>query len=117
VFADPEIKLGMMPTFGGTQRLPRLAGRKLALELLLTGETFPPSRAQEIGLVNKVVPHQDLLSAAHDLARRIMEHSPLAVARIITAVTRELNVTIARGCRWRPSNLPVSSLRTICRKG
>jgi enoyl-CoA hydratase len=89
--------LGMMPTFGGSQRLPRLAGRKRALELLLTGETFPPSKAQEIGLVNKVVPHGDLLPAARDLARRIMEHSPLAVARIITAVTRGLNMTIGEG--------------------
>ena len=94
VFADPEIKLGMMPTFGGTQRLPRLVGRKIALELLLTGETFPPSKALEIGLVNKVVPHEHLLPAAQDLARRIMEHSPLAVARVITAVTRGLNMTI-----------------------
>jgi enoyl-CoA hydratase/carnithine racemase len=97
VFAEPEIKLGMLPTFGGSQRLPRLVGRKRALELLLTGETFPPSKAQEIGLVNKVVPHHDLLPAACDLARRIMEHSPLAVARIITAVTRGLNTTIGEG--------------------
>jgi enoyl-CoA hydratase/carnithine racemase len=97
VFGDPEIHLGMLPTFGGSQRLPRLAGRKVALELLLTGATFPPSKAQEMGLVNQVVPHQDLLPAAHELARRIVEHSPLAVARIITAVTRGLNMTIGEG--------------------
>jgi enoyl-CoA hydratase len=97
VFGEPEVRLGMMPTFGGSQRLPRLAGRKLALELLLTGETLPPSRAQEIGLINKVVPHHDLLPAARALAQRIMAHSPLAVARIITAVTRGLNLTIGEG--------------------
>lgn len=97
VFAEPEIKLGMMPTFGGSQRLPRLAGRKRALELLLTGETFSPSKAQEIGLVNKVVPHGDLMPAARELAQRIAGHSPLAVARIITAVTRGLNMTIGEG--------------------
>jgi enoyl-CoA hydratase len=96
-FAEPEIRLGMMPTFGGSQRLPRLAGRKRALELLLTGETFSPAKAQEIGLVNKVVPHDDLLAAAHHLARRILDHSPLAVARITTAVTRGLNATIGEG--------------------
>ena len=52
VFAKPEIKIGIPPTFGGTQRLPRLAGRKRALELLLTGDSFPAGRALEIGLVN-----------------------------------------------------------------
>ncbi len=96
-FAKPEIKLGMPPTFGGTQRLPRLAGRKRALELLLTGEDFLADRALELGLVNAVVPHDDLLPAACDLARRIMAHSPLAVRAIITAVTRGLNMSIAEG--------------------
>ncbi|HET8726083.1 MAG TPA: crotonase/enoyl-CoA hydratase family protein [Alphaproteobacteria bacterium] len=97
VFAKPEIKLGMPPTFGGTQRLPRLAGRKRALELLLTGDAFPPSRALEMGLVNDVVPHHELLQAARALAQRITRHSPLAVASIITAVTRGLNTTIGEG--------------------
>jgi enoyl-CoA hydratase/carnithine racemase len=97
VFAKPEIKLGMPPTFGGTQRLSRLAGRKRALELLLTGETFSPGRALEMGLVNQVVAHGDLLPAARDLARRIMRHSPLATASIITAVCRGLNMTIGEG--------------------
>ena len=97
VFAKPEIKLGMPPTFGGTQRLSRLAGRKRALELLLTGETFSPGRALEMGLVNQVVAHGDLMTAARDLARRIMRHSPLATASIITAVCRGLNMTIGEG--------------------
>ncbi|TIP97466.1 MAG: enoyl-CoA hydratase, partial [Mesorhizobium sp.] len=68
IFGKPEINLGMPPTFGGTQRLPRLAGRKRALELLLTGDAFSPERALELGLVNQVVAHADLLPAAHDLA-------------------------------------------------
>jgi enoyl-CoA hydratase len=97
LFAKPEINLGMPPTFGGTQRLPRLAGRKRALELLLTGDTFPPKRARELGLVNQVVPHNDLMSAAHKLAGRILQHSPLAVASILTAVTRGINQTIGEG--------------------
>ena len=96
-FAKPEINLAMPPTFGGTQRLPRLAGRKRALELLLTGDSFSPARALEIGLVNRVVPHQELLLAARELAGRIMRHSPLAVGSIITAVTRGLNMTIGEG--------------------
>jgi enoyl-CoA hydratase len=97
LFAKPEINLGMPPTFGGTQRLPRLAGRKRALELLLTGDPFAPARALEIGLVNMVVPHGELLSAAHELARRIMRHSPLAIGGVITAVTRGHNMSIGEG--------------------
>lgn len=97
IFAKPEINIGIPPTFGGTQRLPRLAGRKRALEYLLTGDTFTPQRAFELGIVNRVVPHDKLLDAAFDLAERILRHSPLAAARIITAVTRGLNTSIAEG--------------------
>ncbi|MBA8903718.1 crotonase/enoyl-CoA hydratase family protein [Phyllobacterium sp. P30BS-XVII] len=97
VFAKPEINIGIPPTFGGTQRLPRLAGRKRALELLLTGDTFSPIRALELGLINKVVPHDELLPAAVELANRILRHSSVTAAGIITAVTRGLNVTIAEG--------------------
>ncbi len=97
VFAKPEICIAIPPTFGGTQRLPRLAGRKRALELLLTGDSFGPQRALELGLVNRVVPHGDLLKESFTLAERILRHSPLAAARIITAVTRGLNSTIGEG--------------------
>lgn len=97
VFAKPEIKLGMPPTFGGTQRLPRLAGRKRALGLLLTGESFSPAAALEMGLVNQVVAHDALMPAARELARRILGHSALATASIITAVCRGLNMTIGEG--------------------
>ncbi|RUX05185.1 crotonase/enoyl-CoA hydratase family protein [Mesorhizobium sp. M8A.F.Ca.ET.059.01.1.1] len=97
LFAKPEINLAMPPTFGGTQRLPRLAGRKRALELLLTGDWFPPPRALELGLVNEVVPHAELMPAAFDLAKRILRHSGPAVASILTAVARGLNHGIAEG--------------------
>ena len=96
-FAKPEIRLAMPPTFGGTQRLPRLAGRKRALELLLTGEAFSPQHALAIGLVNAVVRHEELLPTARALAERIIKHSPLAVGGVITAVTRGLNLSIAEG--------------------
>jgi enoyl-CoA hydratase/carnithine racemase len=97
IFAKPEINIGMPPTFGGTQRLPRLAGRKRALELLLTGDTFSPQRAFDMGLVNKVVAHDELLNASHDMAQRIVRHSSLAVASILTAVTRGINASIGEG--------------------
>lgn len=97
LFAKPEVKLGMPPTFGGSQRLPRLAGRKRALALLLTGDPFSPQRAREMGLINEVVPHDDLLRAAHTMAQRMMRHSPLALAAIIAAAQRGIDMTIAQG--------------------
>jgi enoyl-CoA hydratase/carnithine racemase len=97
MFAKPEIRIGMPPTFGGTQRLPRLVGRKRALELLLTGDMFGPARALEIGLVNQVVADDALIPAARALAHRIVRHSPLAVARIITAVTRGIDLPVGEG--------------------
>lgn len=97
VFAKPEINIGIPPTFGGTQRLARLAGRKRALELLLTGDRFPATRAYELGVINQVVSHDQLLPAAFSLAERIIRHSPLAASRIITAVTRGVNTTIDEG--------------------
>ena len=97
VFAKPEINLGMPPTFGGTQRLPRLAGRKRALELLLTGDPFSAARALELGLVNHVVPAAELMTAARELAQRIVRHSPLAAAGILSAVTRGINASIGEG--------------------
>lgn len=97
VFGKPEITLGMPPTFGGTQRLPRLAGRKRSLEHLLTGDSFGPERAREIGLVNRVVAHDALLPETFALLARILRHSPLAAARILAAVTRGLDVTVEAG--------------------
>lgn len=97
VFAKPEILLGMPPTFGGTQRLPRLAGRKRAMELLLTGESFSARRALDLGLINAVVPDTDLLPAAEDLAQRILRNGSPAIAAVLQAVTRGINLSIHEG--------------------
>lgn len=124
LFAKPEIRLAMPPTFGGTQRLPRLAGRKRALEHLLTGDPFPAARALELGLVNQVVPQDQVMPAARDLARRITRHSPLAVTAILNAATRGLNVPIAEGllmeaeqfARLVPQRDLKDGLRTWCER-
>lgn len=96
-FAKPEISLGMPPTFGGTQRLPRLAGRKRALECLLTGDAFSAQRALELGLINQVVHRTALMPAARRLAQRVIRHSPPAINAILTAVTRGINTSIGEG--------------------
>lgn len=97
LFAKSEIRLGFNPPYGGTQRLPRLAGRKRALEMLLTGDPIDAARAEAVGLVNRVVPHGDLLPAAHGLASRIAAMPPVAVAACLAATTRGINLPIDEG--------------------
>jgi enoyl-CoA hydratase/carnithine racemase len=96
-FAKPEIKLGFPPTFGGTQRLARFAGRKRALAMILTAEPISAEIALEIGLVNRVVPHELLLIEALKMAATIKTMPRLAVTACLAAVTRGLNVSIQEG--------------------
>ena len=96
-FCKAEINLGFAPPFGGTQRLPRLIGRKRALRMILTAEPITASEACALGLVNDVVPHERLLEAAFALAHKIAGKSPLAVAACLASVTRGINVPIDEG--------------------
>jgi len=77
--ALPEVKLGIIPGTGGTQRLPRLIGKGLAAELLLTGDVITAKDAHRVGLVNRVVPDGKTVKAAEELARKIMSNAPVAV--------------------------------------
>ncbi len=83
---QPEVKLGLIPGYGGTQRLPRLVGPSAALRLILTGDIIPAAEALRIGLVDEVLPAADLLPRAHALAHQIAAMPPLAVAASIEAV-------------------------------
>ena len=85
-FGQPEVKLGLGPGYGGSVRLPRLVGRGRALELLLTGATIDAQEAYRIGLVNRVVPADQLLAEAERLVRTIAENAPLAVQIVLEAV-------------------------------
>lgn len=96
-FSKAEIKLGLPPTFGGTQRLPRLIGRKRAMEAILTAAPFDARRALEMGLVNRVVPRAALLDEARGLGQAIAQFAPRAVTACLAAVTRGLNVAIDEG--------------------
>ncbi|MGC1184601.1 MAG: enoyl-CoA hydratase-related protein [Candidatus Dormiibacterota bacterium] len=96
---QPEILLGIIPGWGGTQRLPRLVGRGLALELLLSGEQLGVERALEVGLVNLVVRPDELQQAAQDLASRLAEQAPLALAAIKRAVGQGLDQPLAEGLK------------------
>jgi enoyl-CoA hydratase/carnithine racemase len=98
-FGQPEIKLGIMPGWGGTQRLPRLVGRGRALEMLLTGDEIEATRALEWGLVTRVVPPADLREQALSLASRLAQRPPLAMAAIKRALRHGLGGTPEAGMR------------------
>jgi enoyl-CoA hydratase len=93
-FGQPEVKLGLIPGYGGTQRLPRLVGRGRALQLLLTGEMIDAQEAYRIGLVNRVVPAADLLTTSNDMMRAILANAPVAVANLIEVVNRGYDATL-----------------------
>ena len=93
-FSLPEINLGIIPGFGGTQRLPRLVGKGKAMEMLLTGESILAHEAKEIGLVNLITEQHDLLSRAKELAGRIASKSLVSVSKMIEAISAGLEKPI-----------------------
>jgi len=96
-FSKAEINIGIMPTFGGTQRLPRNIGRKAAIELILTGRTFDAAEAVRLGLVNRVVPATSLLDEALALANLLATKPPLALAAALCAIHRGMDAAIDDG--------------------
>jgi len=94
---QPEINLGIIPGYAGSQRLPRLVGKGRALEILLTGDMVSAQRAYEIGLVNKVVPAAELLDAAKALAQVLAGKAPIATRYIIEAVNQGMDMPLAQG--------------------
>jgi len=85
----PEIGLGIMPGFGGTQRLPRLVGMAKAMELILTGDMISAEEAKAMGLVNRVVPETDVLKEAQGLAKKISAKSRMAISAAMKAISEE----------------------------
>ncbi len=95
--AFTEVRLGIIPGWGGTQRLPRLIGRTRAMEYLLTGDSIDAQDAMIFGLVNGVAARADLLPEAKFLAKRLARGAPLAMAAVIDCVARGLQTTLAEG--------------------
>ncbi len=99
VLGLPEVSLGIIPGYGGTQRLPRLVGSGRALEIILSGRRVKADEAERIGLVNRVVPREQLLEEAEKLALAILKNGPLAVAAALEAVTRGMQLPLDDGLR------------------
>jgi len=94
---QPEVKLGILPGYGGSQRLPRLCGKGVAHELILTGEMITGEEALRIGLVNRVVESAELLSTAESIAKKIIANAPLAVKYAMEAVEHGMEMPQEEG--------------------
>jgi enoyl-CoA hydratase len=106
---QPEVKLGLMAGYGGSQRLVRLIGLGRALELLLTGEQISAQRAYEIGLVNGVFPQEALISQTENLIRKMISNGPIAVKLTLEAAHRGIQMTLEEGL-----NLEATLFGLIC---
>ncbi|MES2524653.1 MAG: enoyl-CoA hydratase-related protein [Gemmatimonadota bacterium] len=114
---QPEVKLGIVPGYGGTQRLPRLVGRGAALRLLLTGDMINAAEAYRLGLVDQVVPAEALLDTATALMKSMLANAPLALAGCIEAVERGLSLPVDDGCRIEADQFGLLSSTADMREG
>jgi enoyl-CoA hydratase len=114
---QPEVKLGIIAGYGGSQRLPRLVGKGIALEMLLTGEPISAQRAYAIGLVNYVVPAPELLSFSRQLLLKMLANAPLALALTIQAVDVGLNGSLADGLQFEAATFGLSAATQDMQEG
>src|ERR1700722_12040591 len=96
-FGQPEVKLGVMPGYGGTQRMPRLVGRGRALKLILSGDIIDAAEAYRIGLVDEVVPDTHVIERAETVLKKITGNAPLSVKYSLEAVNKGLETSVAEG--------------------
>lgn len=94
---QPEVRLGIIPGYGGTQRLARLVGKGIALQLILSGEVISAAEAGRIGLVNEVVPQSELIPRAEALAQKIVANAPLAIQYAMEAVNKGTEMSLVDG--------------------
>jgi enoyl-CoA hydratase len=99
-FGLPEASLGIIPGYGGTQRLPRLVGKGVALDMILSAEMVSAADALRMGLVSRVVPQADLRAAAEKLARTILSRGPLALRSVLAAVHEGIEMPLAQGQQY-----------------
>ncbi len=116
-FGQPEVKLGLIPGYGGTQRLPRLVGRGRALELLLSGEMISAAEAHRIGLVNAVVPPDELLKSSRLWLLKVLANAPVALGLVLEAVDTGLDSPLEAGLRFEAAAFGVSAATDDRREG
>jgi enoyl-CoA hydratase len=114
---QPEIKLGLLPGYAGTQRLPRLIGKGKAIEMILTGAPLTAAAAERIGLVNRVLPFADLRPEARKLARSLAEQAPVAMRYIISAINHGLEMPFAAACAYEATLFALVTATDDMREG
>ena len=114
---QPELKLGIVPGFGGTQRLPRIVGKGRALQMLLTGDPVNADQALAMGLVNQISEPDRLLDDAGSLALRILRNGPVAIALTLQAVNRGLEMPLGEALDWEISQYSLSCATDDVREG
>jgi enoyl-CoA hydratase len=114
---QPEVKLGIIPGYGGTQRLPRLIGKGAALALLLTGDAISAQEAYRIGLVQQVVPLPDLRAAARQWAERMLANGPIALALTLEAVHRGLEMPLEAALNFEAAQFGICCSTEDMREG
>ena len=114
---QPEVKLGIIPGYGGSQRLARIVGEGRAMELCLTGEPITAAEAHRIGLVNRVVPPGEAVAAAKEMAAKILANAPLAVAFAMDAIHHGLDLPLAEGLELEATLFGVCASTEDMREG
>jgi enoyl-CoA hydratase/carnithine racemase len=97
MFGQPEVKLGLTPGCGGTQRLPRLVGKGRAMQIILSAEMISAQEAHRIGLVNEVAPHADLIPRAEAILKKISSNAPIAVRYTLEAANKGMEASLSEG--------------------
>ena len=116
-FGQPEVKLGLLPGYGGTQRLPRLVGKGRALQLLLTGEMVDAAEAYRIGLVNAVVPGAELMDRARAMLTAMLANAPAALALTIEAVNAGYDLPLDEALRFEATAFGLAAATEDMREG
>jgi enoyl-CoA hydratase/carnithine racemase len=116
-FGQPEINLGILPGYAGTQRLPRLVGKGRAMEFILTGSPISAIEAERIGLVNRVVPAADLLLEARRMAGALAAQAPIAMRYIINAINHGLEMPFAQACAYEAALFGLAAATDDMREG
>jgi enoyl-CoA hydratase len=116
-FGQPEVKLGIVPGYGATQRLPRLVGRGRALDMLISGEMIDSAEAHRIGLVNYVVPQEELLAFSRDWLYKVLANGPQAVSLAMEAVDVGLDCGLEQGLRFEATAFGLTAATEDRREG
>ena len=114
---QPEVRLGIIPGYGGTQRLPRIIGKGRALEWLLTGAHYTAEEAYRIGLINRIVPRERLLEEAKSLARQILQNGPIAVRLVLRAVHEGLDMPLDKALLHEASLFTITTATEDMKEG